>query len=135
MIRVLANGVFDILHYGHVLYLEAAAKLGDRLIVAVTRDAFVNKGPGRPTNGERHRLAVIKAIRYVDEAFLCDDSLDALELTHPNIFVKGFDYMGKIEKRHSDYCKANGITIRFTTTPIFSATKIINDRLRESQGL
>ena len=126
---VLANGVFDILHYGHILYLEEAAKMG-YLVVAVTRDLHVNKGPGRPTNPEIHRLAVIKALRCVRGAVLCDDSLDALERLKPDIFVKGKDYKGKIEKRHADFCAANRITIRFTDTPIYSATKIINDRLR-----
>ena len=127
---VLANGVFDILHVGHVMYLEAARQMGDHLLVGVTRDAYVNKGPHRPVNKELDRVRVIDALRCVDGAFLCDDSLDALENIKPNIFVKGADYIGKIEKRHSDYCKAHGIEIRFTDTPIYSATKIINDRLR-----
>ena len=129
---VLANGVFDILHYGHILYLTEAAKMG-AVWVAVTRDKHVNKGPGRPTNTEEHRLAIIKALRPVSQAFLCDDSIDALEKVKPHIFVKGMDYIGKIEQRHADYCAAHNIAIRFTTTPIYSATKIINDRFKESQ--
>jgi D-beta-D-heptose 7-phosphate kinase/D-beta-D-heptose 1-phosphate adenosyltransferase len=127
---VLANGCFDILHAGHLMYLEQASKMGDYLMVAVTRDAFVNKGPGRPVNTEQNRLMLIRGLRCVTGAFLCNDSLDALEVARPNIFVKGADYVGKIEQRHSDYCLEKGIEIRFTTTPIYSATKIINDRLR-----
>lgn len=127
---MLANGVFDILHIGHLLYLEAAAKLGDKLVVAVTRDEHVNKGPHRPTNPEAHRAAIVGAIWCVDDVILCDDSLDALAMVKPAIFVKGNDYIGKVEKRHEDYCREHGIAIAFTNTPIYSATKIINDRLK-----
>ena len=126
----MCNGVFDILHIGHLLYLEAASLMGDRLVVAVTRDAFVNKGPGRPVNSQDHRAALVDAIWCVNEVILCDDSLDALALVKPRIFVKGADYIGKIEKRHADYCEANGIKIAFTDTPIYSATKIISERMR-----
>ncbi len=130
----MANGVFDILHYGHTLYLAEAAKLG-RVVVAVTRDRFVNKGPGRPTNPEEHRLAVVKAIRWVDDAILVDGPIDGFNKIAPNIFLKGRDYIGKIQPQHLEECKRRGIEIAFTDTPIFSATKIINDRLRESQRL
>ena len=127
---ILANGVFDIYHIGHALYLEAAKKMGDYLVVGVTRDANVNKGPHRPVNKQTDRLKVIESVRYVDQAFMCNDSLDALEEWKPDIFAKGADYIGKIEKRHADYCKAHGIEIRFTNTPIYSATKIINERMK-----
>ena len=129
---VMPNGVFDLLHVGHVMYLEEAAKLG-RVGVAVTRDRFVNKGPGRPTNPEEHRLAVVKAIRWVDDAILVDGPIDAFNRIAPNIFIKGQDYIGKIQPQHLEECKRRGIEIVFTDTPIFSATKIINDRLRESR--
>ena len=129
---VLANGVFDIFHYGHLLYLEAAARMGDRLVVAVTRDACVNKGPGRPMFDETKRAAIVKALNCVDRVILVDDSLDALASVKPDVFVKGMDYIGKIEKRHSDYCEAHGIRIAFTAEPIYSAAKIIHDRLGQS---
>ena len=127
---ILANGVFDILHIGHLLYLEAAARMGDYLYVGVTRDAFVNKGPGRPVNTEEHRLKLVQGLRCVTFAFLCDDSLEALDKIRPDIFVKGADYIGKIQEKHQKYCDDNHIEIRFTRTPIYSATKIINDRLK-----
>ena len=78
------------------------------------------------------RLAVVASIRWVDEALLTDGVLEAFEIIKPNLFVKGKDYIGKIEKRHSDYCKAHGIEIRFTDEQIYSATKIINDRAKQS---
>ena len=131
----MADGCFDILHYGHTLYLEQAAKLGDRLVVTVTRDRYVNKGPGRPTNPEEHRLAVVKAIRWVDDAILVDNPIDGFNRIAPDIFCKGMDYVGRIQPRHIEECTRRGIQIAFTDSPVFSATKIINDRLRESQGL
>jgi cytidyltransferase-like protein len=127
----MANGVFDIFHIGHLLYLEAASRMGDRLVVAITRNAFVNKGPSRPMFDEGQRQAIVGAVRCVDQTLLCNDSLDALAEVKPDIFVKGSDYIGKIEKRHADYCAAHGIEIRFTDQPIFSATKIIHDRFRQ----
>ncbi len=127
---VMANGCFDLLHIGHVLYLEQAKSLGDRLVVTVTRDAFVNKGPGRPINPEAHRLAVVKAIRWVDDAILVDGPIDGFNRIAPDIFVKGKDYIGKIQQQHLDECARRGIQIAFTDTHIFSATKIINDRIR-----
>ena len=127
---VLANGCFDIYHVGHVLYLEQAASMGDRLIVAVTRDAFVNKGPNRPTFNENDRLEVVRSNRHVNYAFLVDNSLEALEKVMPDIFVKGKDYIGKIQKVHQDFCDANKIEIRFTDTEKYSATEIIRDRAR-----
>ena len=127
---VLANGCFDIYHVGHVLYLEQAASMGDRLIVAVTRDAFVNKGPNRPTFKENDRLEVVRSNRHVNYAFLVDNSLEALEKVMPDIFVKGKDYIGKIQKVHQDFCDANKIEIRFTDTEKYSATEIIRDRAR-----
>ena len=127
---VLANGCFDIFHIGHVLYLEEAAKMGDELVVSVTRDKFVNKGPGRPMFNEEQRAYIVKSMRCVSRVFLCDGAIDALEQAQPDIFVKGSDYQGKIEPHHQKYCDDHKIKIRFTGTPIFSTTKIIHDRLR-----
>ena len=130
MIVVMANGVFDILHRGHLLYLEAGERMGDLLVVAVTMDKFVDKGPNRPTNSQDDRLALVKALRPVNHAQLVEGAIEGFEYYKPDIFVKGKDYRRKIEKRHRDYCKAHGIEIRFTNTPLYSATRIINDRIR-----
>ena len=72
---VLTNGVFDLLHPGHVRYLEAARRLGDILIVAVNSDRSVraNKGPGRPLNPDRERAEVLLALSSVDAAVLFDE--------------------------------------------------------------
>ena len=59
---VLCQGCFDILHIGHVLHLEAAKKLGNKLVVAITPDKYIKKGPGRPRFDEKQRMAMLAAL-------------------------------------------------------------------------
>lgn len=113
---MLANGVFDIFHIGHIRYLEAAAAMGDRLIVSVTRDEFVKKGRGRPFYKEADRVAMLKALRIVSDVFLTDSSRHALEAIKPDVFVKGSEYREKIMEDDIEFCQQNGIEIRFTDT-------------------
>ena len=94
---VFTNGVFDILHVGHVTYLEQAAALGNKLIVGVNSDASVrslNKGPERPINPEWARVRVLEALRCVDAAvvFIDHTPLNLILSIQPNILVKGGDY-------------------------------------------
>lgn len=127
----MANGCFDILHLGHILHFQEAAKWGD-LIVSITRDAFVNKGEGRPYMKCFDRMAIVSAIRHVHSVCSCDNVFEALEYVKPDIFVKGPDYVGRIEKQHSDYCQAHGIEIRFTHGEKLSSGAFY-DRLRPSK--
>ncbi len=94
---VVTNGVFDILHRGHVSYLMQARALGASLVVGLNSDASarrLGKGPGRPLNGELDRCAVLRALASVDAVVLFDDDkpLRLLEQLRPNIYVKGGDY-------------------------------------------
>jgi len=93
---VFTNGCFDILHAGHVGYLEQARKLGDRLIVAVNGDESVVrlKGPGRPINPVDRRMAVLAGLESVDwvVSFDGDTPEDLLALLKPDVLVKGGDY-------------------------------------------
>ncbi|QEL09697.1 bifunctional D-glycero-beta-D-manno-heptose-7-phosphate kinase/D-glycero-beta-D-manno-heptose 1-phosphate adenylyltransferase HldE [Kushneria phosphatilytica] len=93
---VMTNGCFDILHAGHVAYLEQAAALGDRLIVAVNDDASVArlKGAGRPINPLERRMAVLSGLRAVDwvVAFSEDTPQRLIETVLPDVLVKGGDY-------------------------------------------
>ena len=127
--RVLANGVWDLLHYGHLIHLEAARKMGDELWVSVTDDLHVNKGPGRPVYPQEQRLALIKALRCVDRAFTNSTLIEALEFAKPQILCKGIDYKSGLHDVHENYCRQRGIEIRYTSTPKMSAT----DLIRESQ--
>ena len=93
---VFTNGCFDILHPGHVSYLNAARKLGDKLIVAVNSDASVSrlKGPSRPINNLEHRMHVLGGLASVDwvVAFEEDTPARLIEALGPDILVKGGDY-------------------------------------------
>ena len=101
---VLTNGVFDLLHRGHVSYLEQARSLGAALVVALNSDSSVRqlgKGPERPIHGEADRAFVLAALQSVDLVTIFDESvpLPVLELVRPDIYVKGGDYdMDKIEE-------------------------------------
>lgn len=94
---VLTNGVFDILHRGHVTYLAQARSLGASLVVAVNTDASVRrlgKGDDRPINAEADRAAVLAALDSVSLVTLFDEyaPLPVLEIVRPEIYVKGGDY-------------------------------------------
>jgi D-glycero-beta-D-manno-heptose 1-phosphate adenylyltransferase len=93
---VLANGVFDLLHVGHVRYLEAARKLGDVLFVGVNGDAAVArlKGAGRPLMPASERVELLAALRSVDHVVVFEeDSADALlSAIRPHVHAKGTDY-------------------------------------------
>ena len=130
---VLANGVFDLLHYGHLRHLKAARAMGDRLIVSVTRDAYVNKGPGRPVFNEKQRASMVMALRCVDDVIMVNNSSDAIALLKPFIFVKGKEYEDKISIEEQNYCVKHNILIRFTDEPVFSSTELLHhyDRLRQ----
>lgn len=93
---VATNGCFDILHLGHVTYLEEARSFGDELLVGINGDESVRaiKGPGRPINSESDRAAVVAALACVSGVFIFQDhdALKFLEMVQPEIYVKGGDY-------------------------------------------
>lgn len=156
-IIVQAHGTFDLLHLGHVRHLEAARKLGDTLIVTVTADRFVNKGPGRPVFNAELRAEMLATLEYVDWVAINDaaDAVSAIERIRPSIYIKGQDYQnpdgditGKITLER-DAVEAHGGRIHFTDEVTFSSTELINrhlnvfephirehlDTLRQSGGL
>jgi D-beta-D-heptose 7-phosphate kinase/D-beta-D-heptose 1-phosphate adenosyltransferase len=93
---VFTNGCFDILHAGHVTYLEAARALGDTLVVGLNDDDSVCrlKGPGRPVNGVEDRATVLAGLRAVDHVvvFSEDTPLNVITKVLPTVLVKGGDY-------------------------------------------
>jgi rfaE bifunctional protein nucleotidyltransferase chain/domain len=93
---VFTNGCFDILHLGHVDYLEKAASKGNKLIVALNTDASVSKlkGPTRPINNEIARARIMAALSFVDAVvfFSEDTPLSLIKRLKPNVLVKGSDY-------------------------------------------
>ena len=91
-----ANGVFDLLHVGHVRYLQASAAEADRLIVAVNSDRSVRrlKGEGRPVLDQQSRAELVQALRGVDYVVIFDDDTvgDLLTRLRPDVHCKGTDY-------------------------------------------
>ena len=91
---VLCHGVFDILHSGHIYHFQKAKKFGDILIVSLTADKFVKKGPGRPKFNIKERSNVISNLSIVDFVIINNDSdsINLIKKIKPNIYVKGIDY-------------------------------------------
>ena len=93
---VFTNGCFDILHLGHVDYLEKAREAGTKMIVGVNADSSVRqlKGPSRPVNNESDRKVLLESLDFVDEVILFDEDtpLELIQRVQPNIITKGGDY-------------------------------------------
>lgn len=93
---VFSNGVFDLLHTGHITYLTKAAELGGRLIIGLNTDDSVKrlKGPERPVNDQSSRALLLAAMFFVDAIVLFDEDtpLDLITQLQPDILVKGADY-------------------------------------------
>jgi len=131
---VLAHGTFDLLHLGHVKHLQAAAREGDILIVTVTADAFVNKGPGRPIFSHHMRAEMLASLACVDYVAVSEgaSSESVLQAVRPNVYVKGSDYInsdddvtGKIVAERK-MVESHGGRIVFTQDVTFSSTSLIN---------
>jgi len=91
---VQCHGVFDVMHPGHILHFKAAREFGDVLVVTVTPDRFVNKGPGRPVFNESLRMETLAALEYVDLVGLNEwpTAVETIRRVRPNVYVKGKDY-------------------------------------------
>jgi rfaE bifunctional protein kinase chain/domain/rfaE bifunctional protein nucleotidyltransferase chain/domain len=91
---VLCHGVFDLVHIGHLKHFQSAKKLGDILIVSLTKDEFINKGPGRPIFNHKIRAEYILSFKNVDYVIINDFStaVPLIKKLKPNIYCKGIDY-------------------------------------------
>ena len=130
---VLTNGCFDILHAGHVAYLEEARELGDRLVVAVNDDASTRrlKGEGRPVNTLERRMRVLEGLTAVDwvVSFSEDTPETLLELVRPDILVKGGDYSVS-EVVGASFVTSYGGDVQVLTLVEDCSTSEIVDRIR-----
>jgi rfaE bifunctional protein nucleotidyltransferase chain/domain len=131
---VLCHGVFDLVHMGHIRHLEAARKEGDILVVTLTADRYVNKGPGRPIFPDHMRAEMMAAIGYVDyvavnESPTAESVLRALK---PSVYVKGSDYENPEEdvtggiRQEREALEDHGGRIVFTKDITFSSSALIN---------
>ena len=131
---VFTNGCFDILHAGHVAYLEQARALGDRLIVAINDDASVTrlKGVGRPINSVDRRMAVLAGLGAVDwvVSFSEDTPETLLAKVRPDILVKGGDY-GLDQVVGADIVQAYGGEVRVLSFVDSCSTTAIVEKIRD----
>lgn len=117
---------------GHLYYLQAARKLGDVLIVAVTKDESIDKGPGRPAFPLEERMAIIRALAIVDEVIPSVSGLESVKRVKPDVYVKGIEYENKlVEKALVEFY---GGRVVFTDTPTYSSTAILNGLHLQLQG-
>lgn len=131
------HGVFDLIHVGHIRHFQEAKNFGDILIVTLTPDRFVNKGPHRPAFPDHLRAEVIAALDCVDYIAInkWPQATKAIEILQPNFYVKGSDYKDA-EKDHTggikqeeDAVKSIGGQIVFTDDIVFSSSSLINRHL------
>lgn len=134
---VLANGCFDILHVGHVRYLQAARALGDVLVVALNSDRSVRciKDAGRPILDESERVALISALRCVDHVILFDepDVRRVIETLKPAVHAKGTDYTEDTVPERQQVL-AYGGSVRITGDPKDHSTRDIIESIVNKQG-
>ncbi|MFH1767541.1 MAG: adenylyltransferase/cytidyltransferase family protein, partial [Candidatus Omnitrophota bacterium] len=130
---VFCHGCFDFMHPGHIKHFQAAKKMGDILVVTVTPDKYVDKGPGRPVFNENLRSESIAALECADYVSInkWPTAQETLKVLRPDIYVKGQEFenlqdkTGKLQKEYNVLEKL-GIEIKFTHEIVFSSTKLIN---------
>ena len=134
---VLANGCFDLLHVGHVRYLDAARALGDVLFVGLNSDAAVArlKGPGRPLMSAAERAEILAGLRAVDHVVVFDeDTADRLvSLVRPAVHAKGTDYTAASVPEAASVRAAGG-RVAIVGDPKDHATRDLIARIRERFG-
>ena len=134
-IVAMLHGVFDVLHVGHIRYFEDIKKYADKLIISLTDDEFVNKGPGRPLFKINERVKMLSKIDLVDFITISksETAEKIIKIIKPNIYAKGNDYKNKkndITKniyKEINAVKSVGGKFITSSTPMYSSTKIINN--------
>jgi rfaE bifunctional protein nucleotidyltransferase chain/domain len=128
------HGVFDLMHVGHIRHFEEARQLGDALVVTVTPDKYVNKGPNRPVFTEVHRAWAIAALASVDYVAVnrWPRATDTIRLLQPNLYVKGEEYR-EAAKDHTgaileeeEAIRSVGGRMAFTGDIVFSSSSLLN---------
>ena len=128
------HGIFDILHIGHIRYLEQAKRLGDVLVVTVTPDRYVDRGPGRPSFNELLRAESIASLHFVDYVAVNQwpTAVEAIRLIKPNFYVRGADFKSRpsdtlgINAKEEAVISEVGATLSYTDNIHFSSSVLIN---------
>jgi rfaE bifunctional protein nucleotidyltransferase chain/domain len=126
---VFTNGCFDLVHLGHVDYLEKARNLGDRLVLGLNTDSSVSrfKGPERPLQDQNSRARVLASMEFIDLVVFFDEDtpLNLISELVPNILVKGSDYLAE-NIVGADVVKKNGGEVKtIDFVPGYSTTRIV----------
>jgi FAD synthetase len=131
-VRVMATGVFDILHTGHLFFLMEAKKLGDELVVVVARDITAKKRKREPIVPEHLRLEMIKGLKPVDLAVLGDtsDYYRIVEVLKPNIIVLGYDQDHNADKIRAELSR-RGLKVEVIRLPILKHDILATTRIIE----
>lgn len=131
---VLCHGEFDLLHFGHTRYFKAARKFGDLLVVTLTPDRFIAKGPGRPVFNEDQRAEAIANLAFVDYVAVNEwpTAIETLENIRPDVYAKGSEYLNKVDvtgrlQAEKDKVESLGGKMEFTHEIIFSSSKLLNN--------
>jgi len=126
---VFTNGCFDILHLGHVDYLEKARALGDKLVLGLNTDDSVSrfKGPERPIQDQNSRAHVLASLQFIDLVvfFNEDTPKDLISELIPNVLVKGSDYLAENIVGADVVKKAGGVVETIAFVPGYSTTRIV----------
>src|SRR4029079_16501960 len=134
---VFTNGVFDLLHPGHVRYLQAARAEGDALIVGVNSDRSVRaiKGPSRPVTPEKERAEILAALACVGVVAVFDEDTPAeiIRAVHPDVLVKGADWAVDAIVGRDTVEARGGRVVRIEVVPGYSTSRIVA-RLQEAEG-
>jgi len=137
-IVVFTNGCFDLLHPGHVSLLERCRRLGDRLIVGLNSDASIGrlKGPSRPLMPEADRVAMLRALRAVDEVIVFDEETPErlIEQVQPDVLVKGGDWPVERIVGAEFVLARGGRVLSLPLEPGYSTTSIVR-RISQQEGL
>jgi cytidyltransferase-like protein len=130
---VLCHGCFDLLHIGHIRHFKEARTFGDALVVTITPDRFVQKGPGRPAFPAELRAEAVAALSAVDRVAInrWPTAVETMKMLRPAVFCKGFEFhaegsdpTGKIELERTAAADL-GVEIRFTDDLIFSSSELL----------
>lgn len=126
---VFTNGCFDLLHLGHVDYLEKARELGNRLVIGLNTDDSVSrfKGPERPLQDQNSRARILASLQFVDLVvfFNEDTPFDLISTLIPNVLVKGSDYLAENIVGADVVKKAGGVVKTIDFVPGYSTTRIV----------
>jgi rfaE bifunctional protein nucleotidyltransferase chain/domain len=126
---VFTNGCFDIMHLGHVDYLEKARNLGDKLVVGLNTDNSVSrfKGPERPLQDQTSRARIMASLQFVDLVVLFDEDtpLNLISELVPNVLVKGSDYLAENIVGADVVKKSGGVVKTIDFVPGYSTTRIV----------